>query len=88
MEAVTAMHVNPYPLAALAAQAHTETGPSLGQGVMIVLVVTILSVTAFLIVHLFITTLLLGRSYEFPIKIGRLGANYCPHCGKEMNRRA
>jgi hypothetical protein len=36
----------------------------------------------FLALHLIVTVLLMGRPYEFPIKVVSRGPWYCPHCGK------
>jgi hypothetical protein len=41
----------------------------------------------FLALHLIVTVLLMGRPYEFPIKVMSRGPWYCPHCGKATDRK-
>ena len=55
--------------------------------VWILAIIAVSAVPAFFLLHLVITTLMLGKDYEFPIKLTSHGPRFCPHCGKEIAAR-
>ena len=55
--------------------------------VWILAIIAVSAVPAFFLLHLVITTLVLGKDYQFPIKLASHGPRFCPHCGKEIAAR-
>src|SRR3954451_20421023 len=67
--------------------ADAPASPSAMHPVWIVAIIVVSAVPAFFLLHLVITTLMLGKDYQFPIKLASHGPRYCPHCGKEIAAR-
>lgn len=61
--------------------------PAAMHPVWILALIAVSAVPAFFLLRLVITTLMLGKDYQFPIKLASHGPPYCPHCGKEMAAR-
>src|SRR3954469_21624672 len=63
-----------------------ESSPGMHPG-WIVVIIVVSAVPAFFLLHLVITTLMLGKDYKFPINLASNGSRFCPHCGKEIAAR-